>query len=204
MKNILLTSNGLNKNLEEFFWKKIKKEPPALKIILVPSASTHCDSAREGISLCIFKLSKMGILPENISIYNLGYLLSKDYSRTYSSEVTNVPPMFRLLSVKEMSTYDMLIFSGGEAGILLSEINRTGFNDIIKQAVENGLFYFGISAGSMITAGNFADSLGYIRHTVHVHCDKGTPSGELPQESDIYLKDGQAIWIDENSAKIIE
>lgn len=204
MKNILLTSNGLNRNLEEFFWKKIKKEPSELKVILVPSASTHCDGAREGISLCMFKLTNMGILPENIFIYHLGYLLSKNYSRTYSSEVSNVPPLFRLLSVEEMSKYDMLIFSGGEASILLSEINRTGFNDIIKQAVENGLFYLGISAGSMISAGNFANSLGYLRNTVYVHCDKGTPSGELPQDINIYLTDGQAIWIDENSAKIIE
>ena len=73
MKNILLTSDGLNRNLEEFFWKKIKKAPSVLKVILVPSASTHCDSAREGISLCMFKLTNMGILPENIFIYHLGY-----------------------------------------------------------------------------------------------------------------------------------
>ena len=204
MKNILLTSNGLNRNIEDFFWKKIKKEPSELKVIFVPSASTHSDGAREGISLCMFKLTSMGILPHNIFIYHLGYLLSRNYSRTYSSEVSDVPPLLRLLTLEEMNHYDMLIFSGGEANILLSEINRTGFNDIIKQAVENGMFYFGISAGSMIAAGNFTDSLGLVKNTVHVHCDKGTPSGILSHDTEIYLKDGQAVWVDENSAMIIE
>jgi Peptidase E len=204
MKNILLTSAGLSENLEEFFWKKIKKKPSEIKVIFVPSASTHSDDAREGISLCMFKLINMGILPENIFVYHLGYLLSKNYTRTYSSEVTNVPPLFRLLSVEEMNKYDMLIFSGGEASILLSEINRTGFHEVIKQAVENGLFYLGISAGSMVAAGNFSDSLGYVRNTIFVHCEEGTLPGDLPQDVEIYLTDTQAIWIGENSAQIIE
>jgi hypothetical protein len=202
--NILLTSGGLSKNLEDLFWSKIRKKPSEIKVIFVPSASMHNDGAREGISLCMFNMINMGILPENIFVYNLGYLLSKNYTRTYSSEVTNVPPIFRLLSLEEMNKYDMLIFSGGEASILLSEINRTGFHEVINQAVENGMFYLGISAGSMVAAGNFSDSLGYVKNTVYVHCDKGTRSGDLPQEDDIYLTDTQAIWIDENSAQIVE
>lgn len=204
MKNILLTSNGLSDNLEEFFLRKIGKSPSEIKAIFVPSASTQSDGAREGISLCMFKLMKIGILQENIFVYNLGYLLSKNYTRTYSSEVKNVPPLFRLLSVEEMNKFDMLIFSGGDASILLAEINRTGFHEVIKQAVENGLFYLGISAGSMVAAGNFSDGLGYIKNTIYVHCEEGTLSGNLPQDVEIYLRDAQGIWINDNSAQIIE
>jgi hypothetical protein len=149
-------------------------------------------------------LMAMGILPENIFVYHLGYLLSKNYARTYSSEVTNIPPLFRLLSVEEMNQYDMAIFSGGDASVLLLEINRTGFHEVLKQAVENGLFYLGISAGSMVAAGNFPDSLGYVKNMVFVHCKEGTPCGELPQESVIYPTDTQAIRIHGNAAQIVE
>lgn len=152
MRRLLLTSAGLTKNLEVFFFDKIQKRACDIKVIFVPSASILNDGAREGISLCIFNLMNMGILEENISVYHLGYLLSKNYTRTYSSEVTDIPPLYRLLSVDELNHYDLLVFSGGDSAILLSEINRTGFDDVIKESVENGLFYLGVSAGSMVTA----------------------------------------------------
>ena len=63
------------------------------------------------------------------------------------------------MSVAELNQFDVIVFSGGDAAILLSELNRTGLSDKIKQAVENGLVYFGISAGSMVAAGNFSDGL---------------------------------------------
>lgn len=112
-----------------------------MKKVLLTSAGLSDRLAREGISLCTFLLTSMGIVPSNILVYHLGYLLSKNYTRTYSSMVTNSPPLFRLLSLEEMNEYDVLLFGGGDAGILLNEINRTGFHEVIKQAVENGLFY---------------------------------------------------------------
>ncbi len=204
MRRLLLTSAGLTKNLELFFFDKIQKRPCDIKVILVPSASIMNDGAREGISLCMFNLMNMGILEENISVYHLGYLLSKNYTRTYSSEVTDISPLYRLLSVDELNHYDLLVFSGGDSAILLSEINRTGFDEVIKESVENGLFYLGVSAGSMVTAGNFSDSLGYIRNEIHVHCKEGTSCGDLPKDNPVYLADTQAIWIEGNSVKIID
>jgi len=124
--------------------------------------------------------------------------------RTYSSNVTNGPAQFRLLSIEEMQEYDVLLFGGGEASILLNEINRTGFNEVVNQAVENGLFYVGISAGSMIAAGNLANNLGYIKNPILFHCEKGTPCGNIPQEGEIHLTDSQAVWIDGSVSQIIE
>lgn len=204
MKKLLLTSAGLSKSLEGLIMEKIRKNPCEIKVLLVPTASTNNDGAREGISMCIYKLMSMGILSENIFVYHLGFLLSKNYTRTYSADVTNVPPLFRILSVQEMNQYDLLVFSGGDASVLLSEINRTGFCEVIKQAVENGLFYLGISAGSMVAAGNFTDSLGFIKNPIFVHSEKGTPCGDLPQYGEVYLTDTQAILIDENFAQIVE
>lgn len=204
MKKILLTSAGLNDNLKELFFKQIKKKPQEIKIIFIPSSSTGNDGAREGLSVCRFELENMRILPENIFVYDLRYILSKNYSRTYSLNVNQIPPIFRLLTVDEMWEYDVLLFSGGDASVLLDEINRTGFNEVIAQAIENGLFYLGISAGSMVAAGNMPNNLGYVSNPIIVHCEHGTPSGDLPQNGEIYLTNSQAIWIDGNNIQIVE
>lgn len=98
----------------------------------------------------------------------------------------------------------MLVFSGGDASVLLDEINRTGFNEVIHQAVENGLFYLGISAGSMVAAGNMPNNLGYVSNPIMVHSKQGTPCGNLPHKGEIYLTDSQAIWIDGNKIQIVE
>ena len=39
----------------------------------------------------------------------------------------------------------------------------SSYSEHLKQAIENGLVYLGISAGSMIAAGNFATGLGYLK-----------------------------------------
>jgi Peptidase E len=204
LKKILLTSAGLTENLNKLFLKQIKKKPQDIKIIFVPSASTVNDGAREGLSLCMLELKTMGILVENIFLYDLRYILSKNYSRTYPLNMSYIPPIFRLLSVDEMNEYDVLLFSGGNADVLLDEINRIGFNEIVTQAVDNGLFYLGVSAGSMIAAGNLPYNLGYVKNPITVHCERGTPCGNLPQDGDIFLTNMQAIWIDGDKAQIIE
>lgn len=204
MKKILLTSAGLSKSLENLVLKQIAKRASEIKVIFIPSAATHTDGAREGLAMCMSGLQNIGILSDNIFIYNLQYLLSKNYSRTYSSQIKNISPSFRLLTVKEMNEYDILIFCGGESSILLNEVNRTGFDDIIKQSVENGLFYIGVSAGSMIAAGNLPNTLGFIKNTLSVHCEVGMPCGDLPHNKEINLSDTQAIWIYDNYAQIIE
>jgi len=76
---------------------------------------------------------------------------------------------------------------------LLCEINRTGFNDILKQAVDNNLFYIGVSVGSIIAARNMPNNLGYIENELSVHAETGIPCGKLPYTGKISLTDWQAI-----------
>ncbi|MCX7950318.1 MAG: hypothetical protein N2509_09445, partial [Treponemataceae bacterium] len=109
MKKILLTSAGLTNNLKKLFFNHINKKPQEIKVILVPSSSTVNDGAREGLSICIFELENMGILQKNIFIYDLRYILSKNYTRNYSLNLNQVPPLFRLLSVEEMKEFDVLV-----------------------------------------------------------------------------------------------
>ncbi len=38
----------------------------------------------------------------------------------------------------ELNQFDVIFFGGGDAAILLGELNRTGLSDKQKQAIENG------------------------------------------------------------------
>lgn len=204
MRRILLTSAGLTDNFKKLFWKNVNKEPEQVKIIFVPSAATENDGAREGISLCIYMLMEMGIRMGNILVYNLKYMLTQNYTRTYSRGVDNLPREFRLLTSDELKEYDVIVFSGGEAPLLVDEIKRTGFDEVLNPTVENGLFYIGISAGSMVAAGNFKDGLGYIKNHITVHCECGSECGVVENDEDICLTDEQAIWISGDSVEIIK
>ena len=204
MKKILLTSGGLSPGLQKIFLEQIGKEANDIKVIFVPTAAMYSDNAKEYISLIMYYMNNMGILSKNIFMYHLGYLLSKDYNPTYLSDIPTIPSFLRLLSAEEMNEFDVLFFLGGEAIPLLDEINRTGFNEIIHQAIKNGMFYIGASAGSMIAAGNLQNGLGYVKNHIEVHCEKGTPCGDLPKEGTIYLTDAQAIWINGDVTQIIE
>lgn len=203
MRTLFLSSGGLNEKTTELFWECIRKEPINTKAILVPSAAIGNDNAREGIIVCMERLMSMGIPMNNILIYNLTYLLSDGYKRTYSAYVSDVPVQLRLMSVSELNQYDIIAFCGGNARTLLDEINRTGFSDPLKQAVENGLVYLGISAGSMVAAGNFADGLSYLINPLLPHAEKGCPCGEIVNDNLIELADGQTVLIRGERQEII-
>ena len=191
MRTLFLTSSGLNEKTMVLFWKCIGKEPINTKAILVPSAAVGNDGAREGIIVCMERLMNMGIPMNNILIYNLAFLLSDGYKRTYSSYISDIPVPFRLMSVQELTQYDMIAFCGGNAHTLLSEINRTG------------LVYLGISAGSMIAAGNFSDGLGYLANPLIPHAEKESPFGDISKNDLIELADGQTVLIKGNRQEII-
>lgn len=203
MRNLFLSSGGLNERTASVFWECIGKEPVNTKVIFVPSAAVVNDGAREGIIVCMERLMSMGISLNNIFTYDLALLLSNGYKRTYSSYVKDIPEQFRLMSVEELNKYDMIVLCGGNADTLLNEVNRTGFSEPLKQAIENGLVYLGINAGSMIAAGNFADGLGYLTNPIIPHAQKGIPCGEVPKDGLIELADDQVVWIKGECKEII-
>lgn len=203
MRTLFLTSGGLNEEKTGLFWQYIGKEPKDAKVIMVPSAGVGNDGAREGIIVCMERLMNMGIPMDHILIYHLSFLLSVGYERTYSSYIRDIPAQFRLMNAQELSEYDMIVFCGGNAQTLLEEVNRTGFSKPLKQAVENGLVYLGISAGSMIAAGNFADGLGYLANPLIPHAEKEYPYGAVPENGLIELADDQIVLIRGERQEII-
>lgn len=203
MRTLFLSSSGLNENTTRVFWECIKKEPANTKAIFVPSAAIENDDAREGIIICMERLMNMGIPLNNIFMYDLALLLSSGYERTYSSYIKNIPAQLRLMSAEELNQYDTIIFCGGNASTLLNEVNRTGFSETLKQAIENGLIYLGISAGSMIAAGNFSNGLGYLTNPLKPHAERGIQCGAVPKDELIELADEQVVLIKGEYKEII-
>ena len=201
--NLFLTSSGLSDDMKKKFFDIIGKRPEDVKVLYIPTAGIETDGAREGFAVCFHELSSMGIRYENILVYNLELILSKNYQRTYSSFVTAPYMITRLLTIEELHAFDAVVVSGGDAAVLCREMVRTGFDRAIEKAINDGLVYVGISAGSMYAAGNFDDGLHIISNPIIPHWN-GVEISELPNYSEsIMFTDGQAVYIEDDSIRII-
>lgn len=195
-RHLFLTSGGLTKNMKTSFFNIIGKRPEEVKILYIPTAGIETDGAREGIAVCLYELSLMGIRSENILVYNLELILSKGYKRTYSAYVTDGHIVSRLINTEELKEFDAVFVGGGDSAVLCREMVRTGFDCVIEQAVNEGLVYVGISAGSMYAAGNLEDGLNIIPNPITPHWN-GDKLTSLPIDSEeIKLADGQAVYIE--------
>lgn len=202
-KSLFLTSGGLTDDMKKCFFDIIGKKPEDVKVLFIPTAAIETDGAREGIAICLYELSLMGIPYENIVVYNLELILSEGYERTYSSYVKDPFMVARLLNDEDMKMFDAVFVGGGDVSVLCREMVRTGFDKKLKIAINAGLVYVGISAGSMYAAGNFADGLHIIDNPIIPH-HNGTKLTELPNDrSEIRLSDGQAVYIADGSIRII-
>ena len=195
-RHLFLTSDGLTKNMKTSFFNIIGKRPEEVKILYIPTAGIETDGAREGIAVCLYELLLMGIQSENILIYNLELILSKGYKRTYSAYVTDGHIASRLINTEELKEFDAVFVSGGDSAVLCREMVRTGFGCAIEQAVNAGLVYVGISAGSMYAAGNLEKGLNIISNPIIPHWN-GDKLTSLPIGSEeIKLADGQTIYVE--------
>ena len=202
-RNLFLTSSGLSDDMKKMFFDIIGKRPEDVKVLYIPTAGIETDGAREGFAVCFHELSSMGIRYENILVYNLELILSKDYQRTYSSYVTAPYMIARLLTVGKLLSFDAVVVSGGDVAVLCREMVRTGFDKTIEEAINDGLVYVGISAGSMYAAGNLDDGLHIISNPIIPHWN-GVKIIELSNCRDaIRLIDGQAVHVEDDCASLI-
>lgn len=195
-RHLFLTSSGLTKNMVNSFFNIIGKCPEEVKILYIPTAGIETDGAREGIALCLYELSLMGIRYGNIFIYNLELILSKGYKRTYSAYVTDEHIASRLMTTEELKEFDAVFVSGGDSTVLCREMVRTGFDCVLEQAVNDGLVYVGISAGSMYAAGNLNDGLKIIPNPIIPHWNEDKLVSLPTDSKEIQLADGQAVYIE--------
>lgn len=202
-RHLFLTSSGLSSDMKKKFFDIIGKRPEDVKVLYVPTAGIETDEAREGFAICFDELSLMGICYENILVYHLELILSKDYKRTYSSYIKDPFIITRLLTVEELKSFDAVFVSGGDAAVLCREMVRTGLDRTIKKAINEGLIYVGISAGSMYAAGNLGEGLHIINNPVIPHWN-GTKMIELSNcRDEIRLVDGQAVYVEDDCIGLI-
>ena len=185
MKKILLTSAGFdNKNIEKVFVENVGKPTGTVKVLFIPTAAND-DESKEMVPLCHEEIVNAGVLADNIVTYDLD----------------------RQMDIGELGDYDAVYFCGGCEKHLMNKINEAGFGEVLMKAVENGLFFIGVSAGSMIASSSVENNLGVISNPLEPHCEEDiTPCGKLPENNQqINLSDNQAVWIyGDNDAVIID
>lgn len=178
---LLLTSTGLkNKEFQGEFLKNMKKDIRDTKVIFVPTAAND-DEAKALLPSCKEDLTNLGILENNILVYDLDYLL------TY----------------EEGCQYDAIYFCGGSTKYLLKRINDVGFASILTQLLENEMYFVGVSAGSKICGDNYSGNLGYLNRNIELHCECGSPFGKVTWAETVMLTNTQALSIYGNEWTII-
>ena len=183
-RKILLTSAGFNTpKIGKLFLELVSKQPEDIKALFVPTAAINAPSIAV-LHKCMNDLLNLGIPASNIRVFDL----------------------HQTLTINELSAFDAIYFTGGSPQYLLNRINETGFNKPLNEFVNNGGVYVGVSAGSMIAAGNMPNNLGYLNSTIEVHRQTGAPTGIFDNQSQTHfdLTDMQAILIRGNVYEIIE
>lgn len=183
MKRILLTSTGFtNKKLEKLFLDHIGKPIDQVRVVFVPTAAVD-EEAKSVLPFCRQDLTDAGVLEDNIVTYDLD----------------------RIMEIDELRGFDAIYFCGGSETHLMEAVNRANFAQTLLNAVEGGLFYIGVSAGSMIASASVSNGLGIIPHHLEPHCETDiTPDGPLPAETlPVNLSDDQAVWITDEGVVIL-
>lgn len=183
-EKILLTSAGFeNKAIERIFLELIGRKSEEIRALFIPTAAVFPDAIAM-LPKCMDDLLNAGVLPKNITVFDLHCGMNYE----------------------ELGKYDTVYFCGGDTQYLLDRINDTKFNTTLKQFVDNGGVYVGVSAGSIVAAQDLPNNLGYINCTLGVHCLQGSKAGMLDTSScpHIQLTNYQAILIDGDECSVVE
>ncbi|MBL4936977.1 Type 1 glutamine amidotransferase-like domain-containing protein [Clostridium sp. YIM B02515] len=184
MQKIILTSSGFkNKNIEKKFLELVEVPKEKIKVLFIPTAAITKE-AMDMLPVCKNDLLNAGVLEENISTYDLN----------------------RVMKRKEICGFDAIYVCGGSSKHLLSKINEYKFYLPLKDFLDNGGVYIGVSAGSIVAAQNMSDNLGYINCILNVHEQVGSQSGYIDVSCcpNIKLTDNHAIVIIDDNINIIE
>jgi dipeptidase E len=130
MKKILLTSTGLQyKAIADTFLAVTPVKPEDLKVLFIPTAS-RTEEEMFFVRKSLNELLSVGVKNENVKWFD---------PDVRSTHLTN--PQF-----------DCLYVCGGNTFFLLHKLKESGFFLKISKWVNEGLFYVGASAGSVIAS----------------------------------------------------
>ncbi|MCL2072253.1 MAG: peptidase E [Oscillospiraceae bacterium] len=183
MKKMILSSAGFETQaIRNAFLEFVGKNPQEIHALWIPTAA-NSPAAIAVLPGCMNDLLDIGIPAENIKIFDL----------------------HRAMTFEELSAFDAVYFTGGSPQYLLERINDTGFCKPLCEFAENGGVYVGVSAGSIVAAGNLPNNLGYLKATLNVHLESGTVPGVFDNVlvSQIDLTDKTAVVIHGDLYEII-
>ncbi len=183
MKAILTCAGFDNDNLVPVFLNLLGQPSERVKALFIPTA-LNTPAAREYIHVFMEDLYKVGIIDENIDLYDL-----------------NEP-----FEEKKIKEYSVIFFCPGDPGFLLKKVNEMKFAEVLKVFNDNGGVYIGVSAGSDIAALNLPENLGYLNATIECHAKEGHITGLLDTDSAplVKLTDNQAIVINGSRVEVVE
>ena len=184
--NVILTSCGLEtKPIADAFTAMLPKPPSEIKAMFIPTAAVFPD-AIDVLPKCLDDLRGCGIKDENIVVNDL---------HTGPDQPIG-------------DAFDVVYLCGGDTKYLLKRINEQGFNQRLLEFISGGGIVMGVSAGSVIFAGNLPDNLGLLKCPLSVHAkeEDRANAGAYPRdrEEKINLGNRQAILFQGDSLVIIE
>ena len=157
MKKLLLTSAAFtNDEIKNAFKELVAKPTDELNIIFIPTASRTPEELKY-VQESKQELLELGVNPEHIQVFQL------DHPVTYD----------------DLKNADVVYVCGGNTYYILQKVREFGFDKALKQFIESGKVYFGVSAGSIIVAPSI-DIAGI---------------GETGDENDVQLKDTTGLHI---------
>ena len=180
--NLLLTSCGLEtEEITQTFISMLPKAASEIKAVFIPTAAVFPD-AIEVLPMCLEDLLKVGILKENIVVYDLHKFM-------------------------KISEYDVVYLCGGDPAYLLERINEVDFGDELRDFIKNDGVVVGVSAGSIVFADNMENNLDFLPCKLEVHCDKESCEEDgildMTKKSCIKLGNEQAIIFKDEAIVII-
>lgn len=205
MKKLVLASNGFeNSEIGKEFLKLGDKPASEIKVLFIPTASRTKEELY-WVGKSKEELLDLGIKKENIIDFNLD----------------------REISEEELEKIDVLYVCGGNTFYLLRKIRENKFDEKIKEMIDNGVVYVGVSAGSIL-AGPDIEIAGRddgwdindvgIKNLIGLNLtdkvlsphykskDEGTISRFEKEngKSVLRLKDNQALFILDNKERLVE
>lgn len=181
---VMLTSCGLEtEGIKNKFMGWLDNEVSRIKAVFIPTAA-NSPEAVQVLPKCLNDLLKCGISNGNITVYDL----------------------HKPMSARELRNYDVVYLCGGSPEYLIDRINETGFDASLKDFIEQNGIVVGVSAGSIIFAGNMPDNLGLLKCGLDVHCENNDceECGETDFSKDrIRLGNDQAMILEDSRAYII-
>lgn len=180
--NVLLTSAGLEtEKLRQCFINGMPISMAKVHALFIPTAAVDADAVAV-LPKCMNDLLGCGIRAENIAVFDL----------------------HRRMELAELEQFHVVYLCGGSARYLLWRMNHTGFAQTLVHYIRRGGAVIGVSAGSLIFAGNLPDNLGFIPVPMSVHCSSGDKVGRLSAMPDtLRLTNTSALWIREENMEIV-